>query len=914
MTPLLLKMEAFGPYLQETTIDFTKLGEESLFLITGSTGGGKTSILDGMCFALYCRATGGRRGWAEMRCDSAPDETPTDVELVFSLGKEKYRFQRSMRVHYVRGSGRKELRQEHTCWKEQNGQWELWESGSESQIRRCAERLLGLTAEQFSQVIVLPQGDFLRLLRANTQEKGEMLRTLFAMTEWVKIQEALRERAKKLEQQVGNADAQRDALLRQEQAETPEALAEKLKELEKQKQTLGQQAKAQQEQEIKIGELLNRRRELALARTRLQKEQDNWKKQTTRQQEMERRTAQHQEVMKELPALREKASQAAKQATQLEGELREAKQLEEAKSKLAQTQKEIQAIGIKAEKAAAEEKDCRERLARGQEFMQQIQAAAEALPALQEEENRLQRGLEAYGELEKAEEQVRRRKKTVEEHKKRLAGDTVTAQELSTSLARQEALLRADQASWLAEGLQEGEPCPVCGSIHHPMPAQRKEAAMTKEDLELLRGQEEKARGAVSAGEGKLRVLEEEVSQWEKEVSSRQEQAAAFGNRESLLQGQKELAQKLQVARSAVQKRMAAQKRIDDLTRELETAHRSGETALREKEALLAREMEQRTRQEELLARWQGNPPQPEQLRREKKQAEDQVIFLNQKADQMEKEWSLLQNQAGAAAAALQEAQKRAEEAKAECSRREESWQGEIPGEEDLSLQYQQEKEKLDQLNRALGQLSQQLASGKASMDQLTEIEKEFGQLQTAYQQTARLSRLLTGGNPMRIPLDKYVLSIMLEEILACANRYFARFSRERYALQRSRERASNNAYGGLDLEVLDGMTGHQRSVDTLSGGEQFLASLSLALGLSEVVQNQSGCVRLESLFIDEGFGSLDQETLDTAMKALSLLNQGGRNIGIISHVSELRNRIPARIEVSRLPDGSAKAIVSNGR
>lgn len=280
----------------------------------------------------------------------------------------------------------------------------------------------------------------------------------------------------------------------------------------------------------------------------------------------------------------------------------------------------------------------------------------------------------------------------------------------------------------------------------------------------------------------------------------------------------------------------------------------------------------------------------------------------------MEKEWSLLQNQAGAAAAALQEAQRRAEEAQTECSRREAGWQGDIPGEEVLSLQYQQEKEKLDEMNRSLGQISQQLTAGKSSLRQLEELEKEFGQLQTAYQQTARLYRLLSGSNPMRIPLDKYVLSIMLEEILACANRYFARFSRERYALQRSRERASNNAYGGLDLEVLDGMTGHQRSVDTLSGGEQFLASLSLALGLSEVVQSQSGCVRLESLFIDEGFGSLDQETLDTAMKALSLLHQGGRNIGIISHVSELRNRIPARIEVSRLPDGTAKAIVTDGR
>lgn len=914
MTPILLTMEAFGPYLQKTTIDFTKLGEESLFLITGSTGGGKTSILDGMCFALYCRATGGRRGWAEMRCDSAPDETPTAVELVFSLGKEKYRFQRSQKVHYVRGSGRRELREEHTCWKKKDNQWELLESGSESQIRRCAERLLGLTAEQFSQVIVLPQGDFLRLLRANSREKGEMLRTLFAMTEWVKIQDALRERTKKLEQQVGSADARRDTLLRQEQVETPEALAQKVEALETEKKTLGQQAKAQQEQEAKAGELLNRRRELTLARTRLQKEQENVKQQTARQQEVERRTVQQREAMKELPGLREQAEQAAQQATRLEGELREAQQLKEAGEKLAQTQKEIQAIGAKAGQAAAAERECRERLAKGQAFMQQIQAAAESLPALQEEESRLQRGMEAYGEAEKAQEQVQSRKKTVEEQKARLSGEVVTARELSASLARQEALLRADQASWLAEGLREGEPCPVCGSVHHPAPAQRQEAAMTKEELELLRAQEEKARNTVSAGEGRLRALEEEVAQWEKELSSRREQAWAFGSRESLVQSQKELAQKLQTARAAAQKRVAAQKRIDDLNRELETARTSGEAALREREALLARETEQRTRQEELLSQWQGNPPQPEQILKEKKQAEEQALSLNQKASQMEKEWSLLQNQAGAAAAALQEAQRRAEEAQTECSRRETGWQGDIPGEEALSLQYQQEKEKLDEMNRSLGQISQQLTAGKSSLRQLEELEKEFGQLQTAYQQTARLYRLLSGSNPMRIPLDKYVLSIMLEEILACANRYFARFSRERYALQRSRERASNNAYGGLDLEVLDGMTGHQRSVDTLSGGEQFLASLSLALGLSEVVQSQSGCVRLESLFIDEGFGSLDQETLDTAMKALSLLHQGGRNIGIISHVSELRNRIPARIEVSRLPDGTAKAIVTDGR
>ena len=136
MIPISLTMTAFGPYLRETTVDFTRLGDRSLFLITGSTGGGKTSILDGMCFALYCRATGGRRGWTEMRCDSAADDQPTSVDFVFSLGKEYYRFRRSIRVHFVRGSGRREFREEHVCWKwkEEDGDWELWESGSETQV------------------------------------------------------------------------------------------------------------------------------------------------------------------------------------------------------------------------------------------------------------------------------------------------------------------------------------------------------------------------------------------------------------------------------------------------------------------------------------------------------------------------------------------------------------------------------------------------------------------------------------------------------------------------------------------------------------------------------------------------------------------------------------------------------------
>ena len=273
MTPVSLSMTAFGPYLRETTGHFEEFGENTLFLIPGSTGGGKTSILDGMCFALYCRATGGRRSWKEMRCDSAPDDTPTLVDFVFRLRGKQYRFRRSIRVHFVRGSGRRETREEHTCWKWQNGEWELWESGSETQIRRCAEELLGLNPEQFSQVVVLPQGDFLRLLRANSNEKAGMLRTLFSMNEWLRIQEALKERSKGLEKQTAQADAARDALLRQEQVETLEALLEKCRRLEEDEGNMREQAKIAGETLSRLESTLSSRRELTRVRLRLQQEE-----------------------------------------------------------------------------------------------------------------------------------------------------------------------------------------------------------------------------------------------------------------------------------------------------------------------------------------------------------------------------------------------------------------------------------------------------------------------------------------------------------------------------------------------------------------------------------------------------------------------------------------------------------------
>ena len=208
-------------------------------------------------------------------------------------------------------------------------------------------------------------------------------------------------------------------------------------------------------------------------------------------------------------------------------------------------------------------------------------------------------------------------------------------------------------------------------------------------------------------------------------------------------------------------------------------------------------------------------------------------------------------------------------------------------------------KLRLDQVYRA-----------RQTCETVSGIAEEAEALDRDYSRYARLYGLLSGKNAMRMPILQYVLSMMLEETAASANRFFSILSRGRYALRRMEAPKGGQGYAGLDIEVLDGMSGTARSIETLSGGEQFLASLSLAFGLSEVVQGYSGAVRLDALFIDEGFGSLDADTLDTAMRALEAIRQGGRVVGIISHVAELQRRIPTMIRVSRTASGSAAAKV----
>ena len=221
-----LMVQAFGCYLKEIQVDFSALNG-NLFLITGATGGGKTTLLDGICFALYCRATGGRRTWSDMRSIAAPQEMPTVVDFSFSLGQERYRFRRSLKIHKVRGSGRLEQRDEHACWQWKDGDWTLLLSGAESKVREKAQELLGLTCEQFSQVVVLPQGEFRKLLLSNSTEKARIFQTLFQTQRWERIVKAAQDSAEEIRQKLEQLFRNREVLLEQEACSDLSQLKEK---------------------------------------------------------------------------------------------------------------------------------------------------------------------------------------------------------------------------------------------------------------------------------------------------------------------------------------------------------------------------------------------------------------------------------------------------------------------------------------------------------------------------------------------------------------------------------------------------------------------------------------------------------------------------------------------------------------
>lgn len=805
MTPQYLRMQAFGSYLHATEIDFTKLGVHPLFLITGATGGGKTTILDAICCALYCQSTGGRRSWSAMRSLAAGPEDETIVDFHFAYEGYEYRFFRSLALH-VKRSGARELRGTHECWRRAPGEsWELLCAGAETRVREVAEHLLGLTCAQFSQVVVLPQGDFLKLLLATSREKAALLTTLFDTQRWAARTQRLGQQAASLRRAADENAASCASILQREGVQEAQALAQKCTNLEAAHATFAKKRDEAAKALADANAAYDRAADAAGAYDRMQK------------------------AVTALESAKAAADGAAQKCAQAEKDLPQA---EEARAKAAEKRAKAAALAASLTVARRQVQLSKDVQTRRAAIARQEQALARAQAAADEAKARCEKG-RAYIESQER-----------------------TAATLPALSAAVERAIRENAAAAVAADLAPGVPCPVCGSIHHPNPAK---PAQALEQARARAAEAEKAARNLPKARIRLRQREQELEQ---------ARSAVEAVRTALADEQGKLAAAEAAAREAAAQ--TAGRTLDVLQAEMDGLQRAAKAL-------------ERTEQS-----------------------------LRQAA-------SVAQQAASAAEAALQsavsayrEAQKQYTRAMARYRAADPALPAEIQRPDDRAAKAARDAAQVaaSQAATEAGRLEESLRSALQSRAQLEKLEEDGAAVRAQCAQAERISKLLSGHNARKVPIEQFVLGIMLDDILASANLFFTDLSGGRYRLLRRMTPASGNAMAGLELSVLDAAAGGERAVGTLSGGELFLASLSLAFGLSDVVQAYSGAVRLDALFIDEGFGSLDQETLDTAMGALLRLQRAGRTVGIISHVSELKSVIQKQIVVSALPDGSSRAEV----
>jgi len=870
MRPLRVVMQAFGPYAGEQTIDFAELRGKSFFLITGPTGSGKTTVLDAMSFALYGVTSGGPeneggRSGASMRSDHADPELLTRVEFDFALGQKLYRVVREPEQERpkLRGEGTTPHGQTARIWRLREGAEGLEEDGAPletgwTKVSARAEELLGFRSEQFRQVVMLPQGRFQKLLEADSKEREQILRALFDTGHYAALEAELKRAAKGLSDEARSLRDRRDEALRQAEAGSLDDLSER-----RARQTLeaseasGHAAEAEQARDA--------------AQARLQAGTDA------------------QARLTELAAAEAAAKAVAERAGHIAASRAELEAAEQASTVAAAHAR------VAAGRAAAAE-----RSSAVQACDARALAASEAAKAAQAHLDELEA---AAGERETAADEVRRLKAlvgaTVDLATARTAAEkseAAAAQARSSAAAAQERwtaardLASEAEARWLeaqagrlAGELQDGAPCPVCGSTEHPAPAHLPPECPAQDEVEALRAAADTASAARDAATDKLREVESAAAAAAALLEERSKAAPAGFDDPAALQAAIVAAEERSAA--LVLAHRAAISAANEAATAAATATTAAATAADE---LIRADDEVRVACEHLAGK----------LGEAGFGDEDSWVLACRRPDQVDRLRALVAEhaeQAARAAERLRLAREHAEDVA-------------VPDLEALEAAALAAGATALEARTAAVELAQAAETAGRQLERLEELEREAAAVHERYEVIGRLADVANGDNPRHLSFQRYVLGAFLDDVLVAASQRLHLMTKSRYRLERTERRFGGKAAAGLNLEVYDAWTGVARPVATLSGGESFQAALSLALGLAEVVQAHAGGMYLETVFVDEGFGSLDDEALDLAVSALMGLGEDGRLVGIISHVSELRERIDARLEITAGKTGSRAA------
>jgi len=1007
MRPLVLTLQAFGPFSQRVRVPFDKLDVHTLCLVHGATGAGKTTLLDGISYALYGQTSGNERTGRQMRCDAAPDRLRTEVELVFSSQGKRYRVVRvpEQRRQKRRGEGTVDAKSEVAFYEEADSGakdgddrgWTLLAS-KVALVDDEVQRLLGLNARQFQQVALLPQGQFRAFLLASSQERQDILQALFRTERFALVEDILRRREKALREALVDAEKTRRLWLEQAGTDDEAALEAHRQQLHVQQQDLktrqGEletqrdlqrkqvQTAAADQRRLQAFEAAQQavdalhaqrdavdgsRRELRDAeraeRVRSVVEQSDRDRHARRQ--AERRRQETQQALDDTSALfaaaeveRDDAQARFAGVSELREELARLKVLQEQASTVEQLKKDRKKVRSQRSRLVKQVEGLRHDVdeAALRQAKLQKQRDEDLLVAANLERHRealvsaVKRQQEhvALQQCELALQDAADAKQAFDDEHQAGVDDVEMARH---RLQDEERARQADVVHWLRSTLSPDDACPVCGSDAHTVDDAQAHADIALLDADALQSAQNQLRDA-EAKLSSLRAREVELVSTQSALEERRRQLQA-----NLGDWAGRTADDVNVDVERRQAKLAASEAAHDRRADtvatlssLEVAHKKLQVELEQSQQHLHDVDTQLALLDQRLADLDtGTTPHSLQTQltaldadiQQRSQAREDALaqcthlqaVLQMRREQLEQAQQVHQTASAAAADAdarvrvalddegfahADDAKQRMrlpderealrqtidvftrEEAVAE-ARLEEATKERPEQAPDVDV----ERAKLAKLDSDLEQLSIKLgglasrAERLADLDErLQQLQQERSQTQSDYEQVARLSRVVIGDNKLKLPFQRYVIGKVFDVVLEAASRRLSQMSRGRYTLARQLAEGKGRGYRGLDLNVCDRRTQTERPVATLSGGEGFLASLSLSLGLADVVRERTGGVELDAIFLDEGFAGLDPEALDEALRALLQLAQGGRLVVVVSHVNELKERIPTRLEV----------------
>ena len=924
MKPLKLTMSAFGSYAGKNVIDFTGQ-QQGIFLITGDTGAGKTTIFDAITYALYNQTSGGERNGNMMRSQYAQPETETYVELEFLYRGQTYRVRRNPDYKITKTLKNGKIREQKVL---HSVELTLPDGTVFPEKKNATDakiiEILGLTADQFSQIVMIAQGDFLKLLYTKSDERKMIFSKLFRTDIYWKIQENLRRKSMEMDERI----QENDRAFEQEKSRIiplPESEELPLDELvERLRERLKDALKEQNLRRANVEELnkkITKYEEINKLFVSLEKIRQNGKELEARQVESKERRQQIENALKA-----DKVLVAEQQNLRQQQEVEQSAQ---AIAKMTETLANNQEMfeTLKTQQQEAEAKQKRE-AADIQKKMLALEQSFPSYEALQNARSEEQQAKKVWEDLEKTseesfhkkeagiaalKEQQKQQEQVVEQTKKNWEQTSLGASESAKHYEHMYEAFLKEQAGILAENLSAGCPCPVCGSTVHPDPAKLSDHAVTELEVE----QAKKTRAAAEEKRDlAYAAFEAEKTEKQKLAQAVEKEEADFVLAQTIAKQQRKEAEQNYVSLQKIAEQIR-EKLVYPSFAEAKKQYAAMQKAL----AAAEQEIERKRQKVSELAEAMNT------LKGQKLAEEENQKTAKKLAAKTEKEYAKLLEKSGFVSEETYHLAILPERSRSKLEREEKEYESQCLRQQ--SEQKLLEKQVSGKTYTDTTELNEQL---KAEKQALKEAEKTYMELHTAYendrsvlqncavylekgkklesedQVIKSLSKTANGrlSGSAKIDFETYIQRQYFKQIIHEANKRLLTMSNHQFILKLKEEaNTGRKTNEGLDLSVYSLVTDSERDVKTLSGGESFLAALAMALGLSDIVERSAGAIHPDMMFIDEGFGSLDAQSRQQAIEVLGELAGDSRMVGIISHVTELKEQIDRKLVVSRTDKGS---------